>query len=428
MDDPLTGLLDRSTFISLLAEEVSQANQQDKRLALLIIDVDGLARINSAFGFSVGDRALRHVASIVRQVARPQDHVSRVGNDEFALLLSNVKNRGHAELAIHKVNRLLEAPCSMGERHVNIAVRIGVGICPDHASDPELLFKVTENALQAARLQGRSYVVPEADDIESISEQWQLELELEEAVRSGQFVLHYQPQIRLETGIIVGAEALLRWDNPRRGLLRPGSFLQLAQEAGHIGPITHWAVNTALRQAGEWMRLSAPMSVSVNVPPTLVVEPDFLDALESSLQLWHHPGLTLVIEITEASIANDPKAAFRALNRILDMGADISIDDFGTGYSSLSYFKNIPATELKIDKSFVFGLLDDPSDRDIVHLIVDLARRFKLQVVAEGVENSASAELLKDIGCDIGQGFFFAEPMPHQLLTEWLQRYREKSR
>lgn len=423
IEDQLTGLHNRRSFLALLRRHVGFANERKTNLALLVVDIDGFARLNAAHGYDFGDHALQHVARQLREVTRAQDYAARIGDNRFALILPGVMNVGHAELAVQKLFRLLEVPFDDGKARVRMTATVGVAVCPMHASQAEFLFRQAEKSLELARSTGQRWLFPpESEEDRRFSEFWDLEIELDGAVQRGETFLVYQPKLRLPDLQPVGAEALMRWQHRTRGLVSPEHFIPIAEQTGQIKGMTIWALNSALRHAGEWKHPHGRFSIAVNVPAELVGQDDLPDLVENALKLWDAPDVQLVLEITERSLVMDPRHSFRILSRIRDLGVKISIDDFGTGYSCLAYFKDIPADELKIDKSFVAGLLIDASCADITSLIIDLAHRFGMSVVAEGVEDEETLDSLRRRNCDVVQGHLFAKALMLDEFKEWLSR------
>ncbi len=424
MEDPLTGLYDRKSLFSLIRRQIELATQQSSRLGLLVIDINDFGKLNNIYGYATGDRLLQKVAGILGEIRRPFDYAARIGDDRFALVLPNLLNPGHAELAAHKLHRLLEVPFAIDAGPIRVSVTVGIAVCPDHATTTDNLLKKAELALYVAtRSQQPTYLSAESA-IRDVATLWDLELELDNAFRGNEFELHYQPKISLTTGKPIGAEALIRWNSPKRKMVFPDQFIPIVEEAGFMKQLTTWVINSGLRQSIDWTDKWGPLSVSVNVPPEIVLQPDFVDTLTNAIGLWKGTGEQLVIEITEQTLASDPDRVFQVLRNIRDLGVKVSIDDFGTGYSSLGYFKRFPASELKIDKSFVAGLLHDQTDADIVHLIIDLAHRFEMEVVAEGVEDLETLKTLARQRCDIAQGYLISKPLPHLVFLEWLETFR----
>ena len=419
-EDELTGLSNRRSCLALLRRCVTHAIDKRTSVALLVVDVDRFAQINGAYGYAAGDQVLIHIKQQLLSVARKSDYAARIGDNRFALILRGIMNKGHAELAIQKLSRLLNAPFQADEALINVAVTVGAALCPLHASHPDFLLRRAEAAILRARLAGlRHAFAPDFSPDQDISELWDLEMQLSGAIERGEMVMHYQPQVRLDDLSRIGAEALMRWNNPSRGMVGPHVFIPLAERTGQIKKLTVWALNTALRQASQWPAGNARISVSVNLPGSLATQHDLPELVAAALNLWKADHVQLVLEITEGSLM-DTTYAFPVLARIRELGVKISIDDFGTGYSCLAYFKTIPADELKVDRSFVSSLLTDPASADITQLIVDLAHRFGLTVAAEGVEDEATLHALKRIGCDAAQGYLFGKPMPSAELHAWL--------
>jgi len=420
IEDPLTGLHNRRSFMALLRRHIGLANDQQTTLGLVVIDINGFSRINAAHGFDIGDGVLSHLAKLLQEVARPQDYVARIGDNRFALVLTRVMNQGHVELAVQKLFRLLDVAFQSGAAQLKLQVTTGVALCPLHASHADYLLRQAEQSVQVARATGqRCGVAPDHDSGNSLSESWDLEIELTGAIDRGEIQLHYQPKLRVSDRQPVGAEALMRWQHRSRGMVSPNLFIPVAEQTGQIRAMTGWAINTALRQAREWC--DAPVSVAVNVPAAMVARHDLPELVENSLQLWGRDGVQLVLELTERSLV-DSGHSFAILSKIRDLGVKIAIDDFGTGYSCLAYFRDIPVDELKIDQSFVRGLLADPACADITALIIDLAHRFGLSVVAEGVEDEATFQALAQRGCDVVQGHHFGAAMGSEAFARWLEQ------
>jgi len=420
--DPVTGLSDRRGFLDLLAQAIAAIDDQAS-IGLLIVDIDRFTQINVAYGYGVGDEVLRHLAGRAREVARANDRVARIGDNRFALILPRLKNRGHGELAAQKLLRLLEAPFEYEDIRLRLPATIGGALCPQHAAHPTDLLAKAELALAMARHEGQRYrFAPDTPGAGTLSDQWDMELELANAIDRGELSMYYQPQVRIADRHVVGVEALMRWKNRHRGMVPPDVFIPLAERTGHIRKMTLWAMNTVLRQCSQWQHRWGALSVSVNVPSELVAHNDLPEMVQNALQLFGSDSLRPMIEITERSLMVGDRALTQ-LHRIRDLGVRVSIDDFGTGYSCLAYFHKVPASELKIDKSFVSRLLTDTASADITMLIIDLAHRFGLDVVAEGVEDQATMDKLHGAGCDVVQGYFFAKPMPAEECERWLQSF-----
>jgi diguanylate cyclase (GGDEF)-like protein len=425
MEDPLTGLHDRRNFLALLRRHIAQANDRQHNLALLVLDIDGFARINGAHGYAFGDQLLQHIGRQLNAVARKQDYTARIGSDRFAMLLPRIMNPGHAELAVQKLYRLFDAPFQCEDKRLRVGITIGVALCPLNATHAEHLLRHAEKALETARIRGqRSAFSPEGVPGDQVSHFWDIELELDSALERGELSMHYQPKLRTSDLRPIGAEALMRWTSPTRGNVPPDVFIPVAEQTGQIKKLTIWALNTALRQSARWAHPWGSMALAVNVPPELVAQHDLPDLVENAMKLWGHDDHRLVLEITERSLM-DSRHSFAILSRIREMGVKVSIDDFGTGYSCLAYFKDIPVDELKVDRSFVKGLLTEPASAHVSTLIIDLAHRFGLSVAAEGVEDVDTLQALRRSGCDSAQGYLFAKALPSADMERWLNQWSE---
>ncbi|MDQ3229030.1 MAG: bifunctional diguanylate cyclase/phosphodiesterase [Pseudomonadota bacterium] len=420
LEDELTGLHNRRGFQSLLQRHVQNANQRQNNLALIVIDVDGMSRLNGAHGYAFGDAVLQHVARQIGAAARSHDYAARIDGNRFALILTRLLNVGHAELAIQKLYRLLDVPMRHADQSVRVSVTAGVAVCPTHATHADFLLRLAERAVEMARSAEQHYAFArEASLDQGLADAWDLEIEMESALDRGELSMHYQPQIRIADGYPVGVEALMRWTSPTKGSVPPDIFIPIAERTGHIKKLTVWAINTVFRQSSHWSHPWGPLSVAVNIPADLVVQEDLPDLVANAAKLWGTPDIHLMLEITERSLM-DPKRSFEILRRIRESGTRVSIDDFGTGYSSLAYFRDLPVDELKVDRSFVIQLLTDPACSHITNLIIDLAHRFGLAVVAEGVEDEVTLQTLQERGCDIAQGYFFGKAMPSHAIEQWL--------
>ena len=422
MKDSLTDINDRTQFIKMLKTSVQRANEEKKKLALILINLNRLSRLNQVYDYHVGDEALKYLANKLLEAKRNQDYAGRLYGSTFGLVITGIMNKGHAQLAALKVLRLLEMPLEVNDHRIFLDVSFGISICPSHSSVANGLLKKAEAALDEAHLHENNIAFTEDNVAEEISEFWDIELGIEQAIINSEFQLYYQPKISLQTGKPIGAEALIRWPHPSRGMIYPDQFVPIAEDHGHIKPMTIWILNVALRESTEWTKQWGKLSVSINIPPELM-NSELVDLVENAINIWE-PENKLVLEILERSFALSDDSTFKTFQALQDLGADISIDDFGTGYSALSYFKNIPAKELKIDQSFVRFLLTEQGNLDIVTFIIQLAHAFNMRIVAEGAEDLEIVSKLKELGCDYIQGYYLAKPMPHQAFLQWLNEYK----
>jgi len=424
MKDSVTGLFGRQQFLHILDSDVNEAATHQVSLALLVVDIRQFGRINIKHGYAAGDRVLQAVAKVLEQVRREGDQIARIGDDQFALILQGVLNSGHAELAVHKIQRLLDVPVHLDHDTIRCAVDIGIALFPEHARGADALLAAADEAQRRARSSGQPFCVAQSHDDDEYSEHWDIEMALEDAIQKSEMRVYFQPKISLATGKPVGAEALVRWENSFRGIVGPDEFIPIAESTGFILPLTEWMLNSALRLASEWEHPWGKQEVSVNIPTQILERADFVDTVMSARELWHSEDSRLCIEILEQSFIENIDEVFAKLKGLRNEGIKVSIDDFGTGYSSLSYFRDIPADELKIDRSFVSGLMKERDNANIVELIVDLAHRFDLLVVAEGVEDVQTLSALKKMQCDVAQGYFISKPIPAEEYHRWLANYR----
>ncbi|MFK5983804.1 MAG: bifunctional diguanylate cyclase/phosphodiesterase [Pseudomonadota bacterium] len=423
MNDSITEINDRLSFIRLLNSAVLKANENKTKLALLVISINRLQRINEIHDYKTGDASLKYMADKLKEAKRPQDTVGRLSGSKFGLILFPILNKGHAQLAAHKILRLMEIPLEFDDQRIKLDISIGMSLCPSHSSLATGLLKKAEAAIRLAHMQEAKICITEDYDGDEITEFWDIELGIEQAIINSEFELYYQPKISLKTGLPSGAEALIRWPHPSRGMIYPDQFIPIAEDHGHIKPMTIWILNVALRESTQWTTQWGPINLSVNIPPDLMNE-ELVDLVDNALNIWHPENVTLVLEILERSFALTNEDTFSTFTALQNLGTDISIDDFGTGYSALSYFKSIPAKELKIDKSFIQNLLEEKGNFDIVTFIIKLAHAFNMRIVAEGVEDTKTLTILKTFGCDYIQGYVVAKPMPHDEFLQWLENYK----
>lgn len=396
-----------------------------ERSALLVLNLRRFREINIGYGHAVGDAVLYAVAKKIRRVLRRNDHLFHIGNDEFAVLLTELKSPQIVQLAIEKVLDTISGNHEIAGHLLPLAVVCGAAIHPDHAQDPQALLRAADMALHHAQNQNLDYAL--YDD----SLHWRerqhatLKTDLRHALDNNELLLHYQPQIDLQSGGICGHEALMRWPHPEQGWIGPDVFIEVAEESDLIHDLTFWSLNVALR---EWCLLSETdktVSVSVNLSARLLDSQEIVELVRRALNIWGAAPAALVLEITESAVMANPEKALATLNTLHDMGIVLSIDDFGTGYSSLAYLKRLPVRELKIDKSFVRHMAQNLQDRQIVQSVIDLAHNLEMRVVAEGIENDRTLTMLADMGCDYGQGYLIARPMPLPETLDWLHAQRE---
>lgn len=411
--DALTGLPNRALLRDRLRREVTRARRGDRRFALHLLDLDGFKGVNDLVGHAGGDKLLKAVAARLRGLAREGDVVARLGGDEFAILQTDVTGDDAALLAARIREAVAEPRSICGER-VTATASIGVTLHPNDGADFEELFRHADLAMYRAKGAGGNQHRFFAADMDARARQAAaLDADLRRALVHEQFVLHYQPQVSLATGRIVGVEALLRWRQADGRIIGPGQFLPRAEENGFIVPINEWVIREACGQLVAWQRAGLPpLRMGVNLSPVQLQRQSVPLLVARILGEMSLDPRLLDLELTESTVTQDAESVALQLRQLRELGVMVSIDDFGTGYSSLSYVKQFPADRLKIDQSFVRDLLTDPSDAAIVRAVINLGHSLGLEVVAEGVETAEQAEHLKAEGCDEVQGYYFGRPMP----------------
>lgn len=411
---------------SLLLREIDalRSRSGSSAMALMLVQLSGLGEINSRFGYLGGDRVLEEITSRLNGVAREQDRVFEINSRSFALLIDNPLHEGHAVLAADKVARAVTEPVVIGAGHARVRARTGISLLPDPARTGEELLRQCEIALEAARSRDEPHVLftPSLLDAPEAASQYTW-FEVEEALKAGEFELHYQPQVDLRSGRLHGAEALVRWRRPQSGLVPPGHFMAAIEQSRSMRSLLWFVLNSALRQAAAWSGRQPGFNVSVNLAAGNLADPDLVDLVEDAINVWNLPAGQLTLELTESSLMQNPAASARIMGQLRGLGARTSIDDFGTGYSSLAYLRDLPADELKVDRAFVARVLAAERDRDIVASIIQLAHAVQLEVVAEGIEEPATLAALAAMGCDLGQGFHYGAPVaPPEFENAWIGR------
>ncbi len=418
--DPLTNLPNRALLLDRLDQAIVQAGRKREKVAVLLVDLDHFKRINDTLGHHVGDDLLLSVADRLSRSVRKVDTVSRLGGDEFVLILPGVQDRSAVRRIVGPLLDTLSAPFKVQEHEMTVTPSIGVAMFPEHGEEARLLLKHADTAMYQAKDAGRrTYRFFEADMLKHNRRRLETENALRKALQNDELSLAYQPQVDFDSGRIIGCEALLRWRNPRLGEVPPGSFVPMAEEMGLIQPIGEWVLRTACRQVREMqLKLNQPLQLAVNISPRQFFQADLIDIIQVALRESGFPAHCLEIEITEGVLVKNAEETIDMLRRVRQLGVQVSIDDFGTGYSSLSYLTCFPIDKLKIDKSFVRDITEDPNDAAVTSAIIVMAHTLGLKVVAEGVENEAQFRYLADRGCDIAQGYYFGRPLSQALFME----------
>ncbi|MEG5026905.1 EAL domain-containing protein [Microcoleus sp. AT8-B1] len=418
--DPLTGLPNRLLFNERLSLALASAHQNGEMLAVIFLDLDRFKNVNDTLGHPVGDLLLQSVSRRLTNCLRVGDSMARWGGDEFTVLLYNINTPEEATKICQLIIQSLSTPFDFEGLELYIKASLGIALAPYDGEDAETLLKNADAAMYKAKQKGRNNYQFYTQAIGSkVSEDLNLENHLYKALKNSEFVLHYQPQINLNTGKIVGMEALIRWQHPERGLIPPDRFIPLAEETGLICQIDEWVMRTACLQNRAWQLLGLPpMRIAVNLSARQFLQPHTVQTIAEILSETKLNPEYLEIEITESIAMTDVSFTVSVLQQLQDMGINISLDDFGTGYSSLWSLKNFPLNNLKIDKSFVADLVTGSSGATIVKLAIALGQGLNLQVIAEGVETAEQLAFLRSHQCDIGQGYFFSKPIPAAAITQ----------
>jgi diguanylate cyclase (GGDEF)-like protein/PAS domain S-box-containing protein len=415
--DALTGLPNRNLFVELLAQRIAERANDSHLDCVALVDLVRFRRINETLGRGAGDELLAQVAA---RLHRLDASVARVGGDVFALLLGDRRSAGELAREFEQLaSRGFGAPFHLGSEEVRMGCRVGAAVFPGDGDKAEVLMRNAESALRKARASVEPFVFYAAGMNASVNEALALESKLRRAIDQEEFVLHYQPKVRLADRRICGVEALIRWQDPERGLIPPMRFIPVLEETGLISTVGRWAIHRALADVQAWVAAgAAPIRVAVNVSPLQLNQPNFADQVAAAVQTCG--GDALKLEITESVIMDDVDRKITVLERIRGLGVNIAIDDFGTGYSSLAYISRLPVNSLKIDRAFITGMTASPQGYVLVSSIIALAHALKLHVVAEGVETEEQAQVLKLLACDEAQGYLFSKPVPSARLLELL--------
>ncbi|HXB97920.1 MAG TPA: EAL domain-containing protein [bacterium] len=407
--DGLTGLPNRQLFFDRLSVAIEQASRENRLLAVLFLDLDRFKNVNDSLGHNVGDLLLFDAADRLGDCLRKSDTVSRLGGDEFTVLLSEIASPEDAALVAEKIIQSINQPYLLQEQSINIGVSVGIAIYPEHGHNADDLIKNADTAMYQTKDNGRNTYVVYNSGSDGSRDKLGLESQLRQAIENQEFVVYYQPKISLATGLLHGAEALVRWQHPTRGLVPPDEFIPLAEETRLIVPLGEWVLAESCRQAKRWE--DADVKISVNLSPWQLHKPDLIQRVDKVLAATGVDPNHIELEITETTAMKNPGLTLTVLRELSSRGLSISLDDFGKGYSSLNYLKQFPVNTIKIDMSFIRDVLTEPKDSAIVRAIILLAQNLNMQVLAEGVETQAQAEFLRQEGCDLAQGYYYSRPV-----------------
>ncbi len=413
-------------LVSRVQSTLSEARIRGDSVGLLLVHAAAIDRIDALHGFNAGDRMSNKIASVLRTGAvRKNDAVATLARDEFACILWPVPSEGVAMLAAQRIMSLLgRTPLEFGGLSELADIAIGIAMFPDHGQDAESLLQRAQHALHTARGHRDRINIYEIQAAASVIDASQYAARLRRALDQNSLTLHYMPQASLHTGRLSGAEALLRWTDDVLGVVPPYVAVQAAESEGLIDRLTQWVITSAVQQCVDLGTIDPEFSVSVNVSPSSLLEPDLPYYIDRALRTWDVSAGNLTVEITESAMMNDPNAATQRLQELKSLGVRLSIDDFGTGYSSMYYLAQLPLDELKIDMSFVRTMLEVPVNAKIVRSLIELAQNLELTVVAEGVETEAIMDALGHLGCDCVQGYHVGKPAP---AAELMARLRKQS-
>lgn len=424
--DLLTGLPNRALFKDRLGQAMVYAKRHGQTMATLFLDMDHFKVVNDTLGHLVGDGLLQALAQRLRDCLREGDTLSRIGGDEFMLLLPHIRTRGNAAFIAQKILNSLKQPFHIEGQELFVGMSIGIAIYPDDGDSIETLIKHADIAMYHAKDQGRNdYKFFTQDLHKSFTGRLAIENEMRHALEKKEFEIYYQPQVAIDSQQIRGMEALIRWNHPTRGMVSPADFIPIAEESGLITPISEWVMTAACQQARLW-RDSAlpPITMAINLSARQIEHPQFVDKFVHCLHKHMPDGHGIEIEITESTLMRDMDGAVSKLRKLADMGIEISIDDFGTGYSSLSYLKKLPINTIKIDRSFIHDLTGHMNNGStIVAGIAAMAKGLKLKVIAEGVETQEQLDYLQSLGCDTYQGYFYSRAVNADAATQILSRH-----
>ena len=422
--DVLTGLPNRSLLYDRFKQSVATAHRNHSSLAVCILDLDGFKLINDRYGHAIGDRLLVEVSERLKKITRGEDTVARLGGDEFVILLG-LMHANELEMAMQRILTALSLAYTIDGIELNISASIGVTIYPKDDADIDSLLRHADQAMYRAKLRGRDcyHLFNILLDNEARTA-FETVVLVSKALRNNELCLHYQPKINLSSGTITGYEALLRWQHPQEGIIYPQNFIPFVEQTNLIVDIGNWVIEQALTQISNWAVLGKTWSVAVNIAALHFQREDFVETLKHLLSRFPNSSPQMLdIEIVESVMLENIPLVVKNINECKKLGVTFSLDDFGTGYSSLSYLKKLETHSIKIDQSFIRGILDDKNSLLLTIAIIGLAKSFNREVIAEGVETVEQAKLLMRLGCDSAQGYGFAKPMPVEAVISWSKHF-----
>jgi len=421
LHDALTGLPNRALFKDRVDQAVRSARRQGRSFALLLLDLDRFKDLNDTCGHHYGDLLLQQLGDRLNGLLRPSDTVARLGGDEFAVVLPGADERGAVFVAA-KIRQALATPFQLDDQTFRIDASIGIALYPHQGQDITTLLRHADVAMYLAKRGSTGHQVYSPEHDQYSPARFQLTNDLRQALDGTGLLLHYQPKIDVRSGAIHGVEALVRWQHPMRGLLQSDEFIPLSEQVGLIKPLSTWVIREIIRQQQVWREAGLNLDVAVNLSSTSFQDWELVETLTRLIQAAPTAGPALTLEITEGAVVTDPDRAFAILTRLHELGVRLSLDDFGAGYASLTHLKSLPLDEIKIDCAFVMDMREQENNAYMIASVVGLSHHLKRLVVAEGVEDQETLDLLSGLGCDLAQGYFFSKPLPASKLERWIEQ------
>ena len=420
MSFPKFAIFERDGF-SRANRQITKALRRQQSLFVMVVRLNDIQKLCASYGHEMADEIMDEFHRRLIGFASEGDSIERIGQQRFVVLLRELGNLGYVRLAAQKIDRIARDLMITQGGAAPIQAAIGIVSGDSQVSSSQELLRCAEIASLDAHLKGEPFAFYESGGPQQLIDAWAMEQRLSHAIETGKMQLHYQPKLCLKSGDIMGVEALMRWHDEKLGPISPEVFIQLAEQTGQIVELTQFAIHHVCRQLHDWQEELPGLNAAVNVTPSMVRDADVIEMIKSAASIWGIPFSSLTLEVTENALLEDRVASHRVLRHVQGLGTQVSIDDFGTGYSSLAYLKDIPADELKIDRSFVGDMLEDEMDHKIVEHCIGIAKSFGLSVVAEGIETKDVLDELARLGCDCAQGYYICRPVPASEFVEWYQ-------